>query len=33
MEGEEPYLDTAVYHCQQAAEKAIKAYLTYRDYN
>ena len=31
MEGEEPYLDTAVYHCQQAAEKAIKAYLTYRD--
>jgi HEPN domain-containing protein len=32
MEGEEPYLDTAVYHCQQAAEKAIKAYLTYRDF-
>ena len=31
VEGEEPYLDTAVYHCQQAAEKAIKAYLTYRD--
>lgn len=31
MEGEEPYLDTAVYHCQQAAEKAIKAYLTYQD--
>ena len=31
MEGEEPYLDTAVYHCQQTAEKAIKAYLTYRD--
>jgi len=31
MEGEEPYLDTAVYHCQQAAEKAVKAYLTYRD--
>jgi len=31
MEGEEPYLDTAVYHCQQAAEKAIKAYLTYGD--
>ncbi|MDI3531239.1 MAG: hypothetical protein PWP60_1088 [Candidatus Atribacteria bacterium] len=25
------YLDTAVYHCQQAVEKAIKAYLTYRD--
>lgn len=31
MEGDEPYLDVAVYHCQQAAEKAIKAYLTYRD--
>jgi HEPN domain-containing protein len=31
MEGEEPYLDVAVYHCQQAAEKAIKAYLTYQD--
>jgi HEPN domain-containing protein len=24
----EPLLDTAVYHCQQAAEKALKAYLT-----
>ena len=24
MEGEEPYRDVAVYHCQQAAEKAIK---------
>jgi HEPN domain-containing protein len=31
MEGEEPYLDTAVYHCQQAAEKALKAFLTYQD--
>ena len=31
MEGDEPYLDVAVYHCQQAVEKAIKAYLTYRD--
>lgn len=31
MEGEEQYLDIAVYHCQQAAEKAIKAYLTYQD--
>lgn len=30
MTGDEPLLDTAVYHCQQAAEKAIKAYLTYR---
>ena len=26
-----PLLDTAVYHCQQAAEKAVKAYLAYRD--
>lgn len=25
---EEPLLDTAVYHCQQAAEKVLKAYLT-----
>ena len=31
MEGDEPYLDMAVYHCQQAAEKAIKAYLVYQD--
>jgi HEPN domain-containing protein len=31
MEGEEPFLDTAVYHCQQAAEKALKAYLTLQD--
>lgn len=27
----EPLLDTAVYHCQQAAEKALKAYLTAHD--
>lgn len=27
---EDPPLDTAVYHCQQAAEKVIKAYLLYR---
>jgi HEPN domain-containing protein len=27
---EDPPLDTAVYHCQQAAEKMIKAYLVYR---
>ncbi len=26
-----PYLDTAIYHCQQAAEKALKAFLVYRD--
>ncbi len=31
MEGGEAYSDIAVYHCQQAAEKAIKGYLTYRD--
>jgi HEPN domain-containing protein len=29
--GDQPFLDTAVYHCQQAAEKALKAYLTLRD--
>lgn len=27
-EGRQPYLDTALYHCQQAGEKAIKAFLT-----
>ncbi len=26
-----PILDVAVYHCQQAAEKALKGYLTARD--
>ena len=31
MEGDEPYLDTAVFHCQQAVEKAMKAFLTYHD--
>jgi HEPN domain-containing protein len=31
MEGDDPYLDTAVYHCQQAVEKALKAFLTYHD--
>lgn len=31
MEGDDPLLDTAVYHCQQAAEKAFKAYLTYHE--
>lgn len=24
-------LDTAIYHCQQAAEKSVKAYLIFRD--
>ena len=23
----DPYLDTAIYHCQQAAEKAVKGFL------
>ena len=27
----EPYLDTAIYHCQQAAEKAIKGFLVFHD--
>lgn len=27
----EPATDTAVYHCQQTAEKALKAYLAFRD--
>jgi HEPN domain-containing protein len=31
MEGQEPFLDTAAYHCQQAAEKALKAFLTAHD--
>jgi HEPN domain-containing protein len=28
ISGPEKYLDTGVYHCQQAAEKALKAWLT-----
>jgi HEPN domain-containing protein len=31
MLGEEPYFDTGVYHCQQSAEKALKAYLVHQD--
>jgi HEPN domain-containing protein len=31
LEGPKPYLDTAVFHCQQAAEKALKAFLAYHD--
>ena len=27
LEGKPPYRDTAVYHCQQAGEKALKAFL------
>jgi HEPN domain-containing protein len=30
LDGYPPYRDTAAYHCQQAAEKAIKAFLTAR---
>jgi HEPN domain-containing protein len=30
-EESDPYLDTAIYHCQQAAEKAIKAFLVFHD--
>lgn len=29
--GDTPFRDTAVYHCQQSAEKALKAYLTLND--
>ena len=29
--GKEPLLDTAIYHCQQAAEKAIKGWLQSQD--
>lgn len=28
---EEEYLDVAIYHCQQAAEKALKGFLTLHD--
>jgi len=29
--GKEPYLDTAIYHCQQATEKIVKGWLVYHD--
>lgn len=29
--GAEPYFDTAVYHCQQSVEKAVKGWLVYHD--
>jgi HEPN domain-containing protein len=29
--GNDPYLDTAIYHCQQCAEKSIKDWLVYHD--
>ncbi|MBL7220891.1 MAG: HEPN domain-containing protein [Phycisphaerae bacterium] len=28
--GDDPLLDTAIYHCQQAAEKAVKGFLVLR---
>ena len=31
LEGEDPILDTAIYHTQQCAEKALKAYLAYKN--
>jgi HEPN domain-containing protein len=31
LSGDIPYLDTGVYHCQQAAEKSLKAYLTLKE--
>ena len=27
----DPYLDTAIYHCKQAAEKAMKGFLVFHD--
>lgn len=27
----DPYLDTAIYHCQQAAEKVVKGFLVFHD--
>ncbi|HUU43586.1 MAG TPA: HEPN domain-containing protein [Planctomycetota bacterium] len=29
--GDDPVLETALYHCQQSAEKAVKGYLLYHD--
>jgi len=29
-DGTPPFYDVAVYHCQQAAEKAVKAFLVHR---
>ena len=29
--GQEPYLDTAIYHCQQTVEKSVKGWLVYND--
>jgi HEPN domain-containing protein len=29
--GNDPYLDTAIYHCQQCIEKSVKGWLVYHD--
>jgi HEPN domain-containing protein len=29
--GNDPYLDTAIYHCQQSIEKSVKGWLVYHD--
>ena len=29
--GEDSYLDTAIYHCQQGVEKALKGFLVFHD--
>ncbi|MCP3963193.1 MAG: HEPN domain-containing protein [bacterium] len=29
--GPDPYLDTAIYHCQQAAEKSVKGFLAFHN--
>jgi HEPN domain-containing protein len=31
--GVDPYFDTAIYHCQQCAEKVIKGWLVYHDFS
>ena len=31
ISGEDKYLDTAIFHCQQAAEKILKSFLVYKD--
>jgi HEPN domain-containing protein len=31
IDGDEKYLDTAVYHCQQAVEKILKSFLVYKN--
>jgi len=30
-ETKNPHLDTAIFHCQQAAEKAVKGFLAFHD--